>query len=43
VGTNGAITGILDKLRGNREMVRSVGGLAMYDLGEYFFNSMTKP
>ncbi len=33
VGANGAITGILDKLRGNREMVRTIGGRAMNDLG----------
>ncbi|NUN96098.1 MAG: glycoside hydrolase [Candidatus Omnitrophica bacterium] len=29
----GAITSLLDKTRGNREMVRTIGGLAMNDLG----------
>jgi alpha-mannosidase len=33
VGTNGAIVSLIDKLRGNREMVRTSGGRTMNDLG----------
>jgi len=33
VGTNGAIVSLIDKLRGNREMVKASGGRTINDLG----------